>query len=191
MDEKRDILVLTTGGTIEKSASIESDWDPYFNGKTTVNDALDALRAEGRLDASLGTIRVEPICQRISDYITDDDLQNIVDAIKKAPQSRIVITQGTDAMPENTRKLADMLTSQGIEGKIIVVTGAMKPIAVGQESDGFENLIHAVDVALHNAKHGVSIVMHGLVFDPKHVRKDEEGAVFVSSDSNPTHSRGA
>ena len=59
-------------------------------------------------------------------------------------------------------------------------TPLLTPLHAGEEqSDGYKNLAHAIEVALHNAKKSVSIVMHSMVFDPDRLKPKEKGQPFV------------
>ena len=61
----------------------------------------------------------------------------IVDQCRQAPESRIVVTHGTDTMVDTARALAAAFPSGS--AKTIVLTGAMVPYAFGS-SDGLFNL---------------------------------------------------
>lgn len=58
-------------------------------------------------------------------------------------------------------------------------TGAMAPLKNGKDTDGFDNLQDALEVAAHNAKPGVCIVMHRQVFDPQLTDKDWDKGAFA------------
>ena len=73
--------------------------------------------------------------------MTDADRDIIVRNCREAPESRIVVTHGTDTMVETAQVLA-----QGVQDKTIVLTGAMIPYAFGS-SDGLFNLGSALSFA--------------------------------------------
>jgi L-asparaginase len=162
-DQQNAILVLTTGGTIDKQ---------YF-------DALSAYQIKGSVVARLLEIgrvahphRVQPLMEKDSLELTDDDRRAIRQAVADAPERRIVITHGTDTMTDTAAALAD------VAGKTIVLTGALAPARFA-ESDAAFNLGMAFACA-QAAGTGVWIVMNGSVFDASAVRKDREAGRFVS-----------
>jgi L-asparaginase len=103
--------------------------------------------------------------------ITAEDVQRMAHLIAQAQQDFIIITHGTDAMPQNARMLKALLARdypEVLAHKRIVFTGAMEPLTHGAQSDGYANLKDA----LRDAKAGVSIVMHGMVINPDRAVKD-------------------
>jgi L-asparaginase len=156
------ILVVTTGGTIDKA---------YF-------DALSEYQVGDSVVARLLQIarvthayRVEEFSRKDSLDLTDVDREQLRSRIASAPETRVVVTHGTDTMTQS----AEVLRS--IEGKTIVLTGALAP-ARFVESDAAFNLGMAFGVA-QTAGAGVYIAMNGQVFRAGAVRKDRENARFV------------
>jgi L-asparaginase len=103
--------------------------------------------------------------------MTDADRARIVDACARSPETRIVITHGTDTMVETARAVAS-----GVIGKTVVLTGAMVPYAFGS-SDGLFNLGSALSFA-EVLPSGVYIAMNGQHFPWDRVRKNRETGVF-------------
>ena len=159
------ILVLTTGGTIDKT---------YFDALSEyqVGDSAIALLL-GQARVAL-PIRIEEVCRKDSLELTDADRALIAERAAAAPETRIVITHGTDTMTETAKALA------GAAGKTIVLTGALAPARFA-ESDAAFNLGMAV-AAAQVAVPGVYIAMSGQVFDGLRVRKDREAGRFVGVD---------
>ena len=156
------ILVLTTGGTIDKQ---------YF-------DALSAYQITDSIVTKLlevGRVRhpyqVEEVLRKDSIDITDEDRAQIVAHVTRAPQSSIVITHGTDTMTLTAQALAQ------IPGKTIVLTGALAP-ARFSESDAAFNLGMAFATA-QTAAPGVYIAINGSVFRGDAVVKNRELGCFV------------
>ena len=87
---------------------------------------------------SLGRCLLEATVERVmmidSLEMTDADRAVIAARCREAPESRIAITHGTDTMVETAAYLG-----RSIEGKTIVLTGAMVPYKFGS-SDGLFNL---------------------------------------------------
>ena len=157
------ILVLTTGGTIDKN---------YFDALSEyqiVDSGIPALLKEARVALPF---RVEEACRKDSLELTDADRAAIAERAAQAPERRIVITHGTDTMTETARALAP------ISGKTIVLTGALSPARFA-ETDAPFNLGMAF-AAAQTAPPGVWIAMSGQVFDGLKVRKDREAGRFVA-----------
>jgi L-asparaginase len=103
--------------------------------------------------------------------MTDADRARIAQSCIRCPETRIVITHGTDTMVETARAVA-----QGVSGKTVVLTGAMVPYAFGS-SDGLFNLGSALSFA-EVLPHGVYLAMNGQHFVWDRVRKNRETGVF-------------
>ena len=156
------ILVLTTGGTIDKN---------YFDALSEyqiVDSGIPALLKEARVALPF---RVEEVCRKDSLELTDADRAELVRRVAEAPETQIVITHGTDTMTETAKALA------GIPGKTIVLTGALSPARFA-ETDAPFNLGMAF-AAAQVAPPGVYIAMSGQVFDGLRVRKDRAAGRFV------------
>ncbi len=158
------ILVLTTGGTIDKN---------YFDALSEyqiVDSGIPALLKEARVALPF---RVVEVLRKDSLEFTDADRGLIADAARTASETQIVITHGTDTMTETAKALA-----AGVPGKTIVLTGALSPARFAETDAGF-NLGMAFATA-QVAAHGVWIAMSGQVFDGLKVRKDREAGRFVA-----------
>ena len=158
------ILVLTTGGTIDKN---------YFDALSEyqiVDSGIPALLKEARVALPL---RIEEVCRKDSLELTDADRAEIARRIAEAPETQVVITHGTDTMTDTAKALA------GITGKTIVLTGALSPARFA-ETDAPFNLGMAF-AAAQVAPPGVYIAMSGQVFDGLKVRKDRAAGRFVET----------
>ena len=157
------ILVLTTGGTIDKN---------YFDALSeyqVVDSGIPALLKEARVALPL---RIEEVCRKDSLELTHADRAELARRIAEAPETRIVITHGTDTMTETARAIA------GIAGKTMVLTGALSPARFA-ETDAPFNLGMAF-AAVQVAPPGVYIAMSGQVFDGLKVKKDREAGRFIA-----------
>lgn len=162
MTDAEPILVLTTGGTIDKQ---------YF-------DALSQYQiTDSIVSKLLETARVMlpfeivELTRKDSLELDDADRARILAAVEAAPQRRIVITHGTDTMTRTAATLA------GVAGKTIVFVGALAPARFA-ESDAAFNLGMAFATA-QVAAPGVYIAMNGTVFPADKVVKDRERGAFV------------
>ena len=157
------ILVLTTGGTIDKLYF--DALDDYKIGDTIV----DRLLQRGRV---AHPYRVQEVLKKDSLELNDADRAAILSAVLEAPEGRIVITHGTDTMTMT----ADALS--GRSDKTIVLTGALAPARM-VESDAPFNLGLAF-AAAQTAPPGVWIAMSGSVFRAGEVVKDRGAGRFVA-----------
>ena len=158
------ILVLTTGGTIDKN---------YFDALSEyqiVDSGIPALLAEARVAVPF---RVVEVMRKDSLELPEDDRALIAAAAREAPESRIVVTHGTDTMTETARVLAAQ-----VPGKTVCLTGALSPARFA-ETDAPFNLGMAFATA-QVAPAGVWIAMSGQVFDGLKVRKDRAAGKFVA-----------
>ncbi len=158
------ILVLTTGGTIDKN---------YFDALSEyqiVDSGIPALLAEARVALAF---RVVELMRKDSLELTEADRALIASAAREAPESHIVVTHGTDTMTETAKVLA-----AEVPGKTICLTGALSPARFA-ETDAHFNLGMAF-ATVQAARPGVWIAMSGQVFDGLKVRKDRAAGKFVA-----------
>ncbi len=149
------IRFISTGGTIDK---IYFDALSQFEvGESQVKHIL----SEGLVAFDYG---IEPLLQKDSLELTDEDRQLIRDFIERDPATMFVITHGTDTMADTADALA------GIDGKTIVLTGALSP-ARFRTTDAVFNVGMAV-AAAQTAAPGVYLAMSGQVFEAGKVRKN-------------------
>jgi L-asparaginase len=159
------IRLFATGGTFDK------EYDE-INGRLYFKDSHipEMLR--------LGRSRVEVFVQTLmmidSLDMTDADRALIVESCRQAPESRIVITHGTDTMTDTAAALAPAVTD-----KTIVLTGAMVPYAFGS-SDGLFNLGSALSF-VQVLPEGVYVAMNGRCFPWNRARKNRQTGIFEAS----------
>jgi L-asparaginase len=80
---------------------------------------------------------------------------------------------------------AKVLAENNLEGKTIVLTGAMVPYAFGTSSDGFFNLGSAL-AFVQILPPGVYVVMNGRYFPWDRVRKNRQTGTFEEVDISST-----
>ncbi|MBH0112398.1 asparaginase [Novosphingobium sp. YJ-S2-02] len=161
---KTPILVITTGGTIDKQ---------YFDALSQYSiteTVIDKLLAVSRVTHPY---RIVELLRKDSLELTDEDRKLIAATIAAALETRVVITHGTDTMTETAKALAS------IAGKTIVLCGALTPARFA-ESDAAFNLGMAF-ACCQAADEGVWITMNGSVFDGLAVRKDRDAGKFVDA----------
>lgn len=149
------IKIFTAGGSIDKYYSTQvSD---FIVG----NPQVEAILREANTTFDYD---IETLVMKDSLELNDDDRQLIATRVRSAVEDHILITHGTDTM------LATAQALHGIQGKVIIMTGAMQPAAF-KHSDAAFNIGGAV-LALQTLPEGVYLVMNGQVFDPLHTRKN-------------------
>ncbi|MGB1124802.1 MAG: asparaginase domain-containing protein [Phycisphaeraceae bacterium] len=158
------IQIFITGGTFDKEYN-ELTGDLFFQ-----ESHLPEMLRRGR---SLADTSVQTIMMTDSLAMTDDDRATILDHCLRCDAERILITHGTDTMPETARYLAEHL-----KNKTIVLTGAMIPYVFGS-SDGLFNLGAALAFT-QTLPHGVYIAMNGCYFTHDNVRKNKDLGIFES-----------
>ncbi len=156
------VRLLITGGTFDKVYD-ELTGKLYFRD-THIHEMLRLGRC--RLDLKIRTIMMADSLE-----MTDSDREVILRNCEKAEEERIVITHGTDTMPETAAVLGKV-----IKDKTVVLTGAMIPYAFGS-SDGLFNLGSALSF-VQALPHGVYIAMNGRIFTWDNVRKNRQIGVF-------------
>ena len=159
------ILILTTGGTIDKQ---------YFDALSEYQIGESAVGMLLRIGRVAHPFRIEEVMRKDSLDLNDEDRALIAERVAAAAESRIVITHGTDTMTDTAKVLAP------ITAKTIVLTGALAP-ARFTESDAAFNLGMAF-AAVQTSAPGVYITMSGHVFDGLKVKKDREAGRFVEFD---------
>ncbi|MBI5365037.1 MAG: asparaginase [Planctomycetes bacterium] len=156
------LRILVTGGTFDKDYH-ELEGRLFFR-ETHVQEML-------RLGRSRLSITIETLMLIDSLDMTDADRERILDACRKAPEDRIVITHGTDTMEHTARFVGGARLA-----KTIVLTGAMVPYTFGS-SDGLFNLGSAIAFA-QALEHGTYVAMNGRYFRGDDVRKNKSSGVF-------------
>ena len=156
------IRIFVTGGTFDKKYD-------EIRGRLSFGDTH--LGEMLRLGRSRVPVSVRTLMMVDSLEMSDADRAVIVRNCAQSDETCIVITHGTDTMVETAAALA-----AGVQGKTIVLTGAMIPYAFGS-SDGLFNLGSALSFA-QVLPAGVYIAMNGQHFAWDKVRKNRETGVF-------------
>jgi L-asparaginase len=156
------IRIFITGGTFDKEYN-ELNGQLYFKD-THLSDLLDM----GRCNVPL---KIKTLMMIDSLEMTVHEREIIASECNECEETRIVITHGTDTMTETAKVLAEK-----VNGKTIILTGAMIPIKFGS-SDGLFNLGSALAFA-QILLPGVYIAMNGRYFTWDNVRKNKQTGVF-------------
>ena len=161
------IWLITTGGTIDKN----------YTETTGTLDCLQSklpeiLKAVGR--CSIPDIQTSAVCQKDSSELTPEEVIAIGERCKKSTERHLIVTHGTDSM----RETAEHLASLNLADKVIILTGAMRPYALG-DSDALFNLGMAI-AGVQLAQPGkVYIAMSGAVLEWSQIKKDFTLGQFI------------
>lgn len=161
-----EILILTTGGTIDKVYFDAGS--SYEVGSSIVGNLLD--QAEVR-----HPYKIIKVLQKDSLDLTDKDRTAIRDTILRHPHRQILITHGTDTMTHTARALSEL------SGRTIVLTGSLAPARFAM-TDAMFNIGMAM-ATVQSKPPGVYIVMNGSVFDADQVHKDSDKNAFIADES--------
>jgi len=158
------IQVFVTGGTFDKEYN-------FITGELYFKDShLHAMFERGRstLDIDIKTLMMVDSLE-----MTEEDRQIILHNCRRCKSDQIIITHGTDRIVET----ATYLAKEKLEGKTVILTGAMIPYAFGTSSDGFFNLGSALAFA-QVLKPGIYVAMNGRYYDWDNVRKNRTTGTF-------------
>ncbi len=155
------LQVFSCGGTIDKV---------YFDAKSEYEVGEPQILAIFQEANVTFRYSIQQLMRKDSLEMTDEDRQLVRKAVEECSANRILLTHGTDMMPETARALI------GIPEKTIVLTGSMTP-ARFQKSDAEFNIGCAVG-ALMSLPAGVYIAMNGCVFPADRVRKNRSQSRF-------------
>ena len=156
------VRLFVTGGTFDK------EYDELHGTLDFRHTHVEEMLRRGRNGLD---VAVEVLMMVDSLDMTDNQRAAIVAACASCAESQVVITHGTDTLVDTARALAD-----GVQGKTIVLTGAMIPYAFGS-SDGLFNLGSALSF-VQTLPPGVYVAMNGKWFAWNNVRKNREIGVF-------------
>ena len=162
MKTEGTIRVLITGGTIDK------EYNPVTGELTFAKSHLTNMLNQVRCRAK---VVLEEIMLKDSLQMRSEDREEILKKCVDCPESRIIITHGTDTMVETA-----CLLGENVKGKTVVLVGALIPYAFGA-SDALFNLGCAFS-AVQALREGVYITMNGKILSWDHVRKNRESGEF-------------
>jgi L-asparaginase len=164
----KKIRILVTGGTFDKE--YDELTGRLFFQETHVPEML--RRGRCRLDVTIETVMMIDSLD-----LDQTGRARIVERARASEETAIVVTHGTDTMVQTGRVLADA----ALEGKTIVMTGAMVPYAFGS-SDGLFNLGSALSI-VQALPPGVYVAMNGQHFPWNAVRKNTATGCFEPVDA--------
>lgn len=137
------ILVIVTGGTIDAAAYpvVGGKITPPKDARPLVNsNVIRYLRQDPEWEKKYHFVHLRPVDSK---YMNAAYRHNLLNIIKNAPEKRVMLTMGTDCMAPVAWDIEQKLGEKN--DKAVVFTGAMVPIANGDEwTDGFHNINWAI-----------------------------------------------
>ncbi len=163
-----DVIIITTGGTIEKTYD-EFDGSLENRGTSMKNRILSKLRLP------YTNIHVHPLLSKDSLYMDDQDRDLICQTIQNESQKNapIVILHGTDTMALSAQYCFERIKNLDVP---VVFTGAMIPMGF-EDTDATQNVTEALLAAKLLPK-GLYISFHNQIFEVPFVRKNKEKRTF-------------
>lgn len=170
----RQITLITTGGTIEKT--YDEHTGSLENRRSIVRHMLNRLRLE---DAHVNIIE---LMSKDSTTLTDNDRTRIVETTRacgatkefESDTSGVIILHGTDTLEITGQALLEGLKHPRVP---IILTGALRPYEM-KRSDALQNLTEAV-FGTGVLEPGVWCVVHGKALRFPGVTKDRARGTFV------------
>ena len=168
---KRKVIVITTGGTIEKT------YDELDGSLSNRGSHLQVMLKRLRLPYI--TIQHQDLLYKDSLEMTERDRQMILLAVENVldQNAPIIILHGTDTMEVTASMLYENIADTKIP---IILTGAMRPFGF-ENSDAMQNFTEALFATSH-VKPGIYISMHGEIHKLPNVRKNRDKGTFEKID---------
>jgi L-asparaginase len=162
MRKEDTIRILITGGTIDK------EYDPITGeltfAKSHLSNMLNQVKCRVR-------VVLEEVMLKDSLHMMHEDREAILKKCIHCLEDKIIVTHGTDTMVETAQVLG-----RHVEGKTVILVGAMIPYAFGA-SDALFNLGCAFS-AVQALEQGVYITMNGKIFTWDNVIKNKKSGEF-------------
>jgi len=163
-----DIIIITTGGTIEKTYD-EFDGSLENRGTSIRNRILTKLRLPYTHFA------VHPLMSKDSLHMNDADRELICVTIKAELEKNcpIVLLHGTDTMALTAKYCFEKIKDLKVP---VVFTGAMIPMGF-EDSDAAQNVTEAL-LSVKLLAPGFYISFHNQIFKVPHVQKNKALGTF-------------
>ncbi|RXK12141.1 asparaginase [Halarcobacter mediterraneus] len=159
------VTVINTGGTFNKR------YNPITGQLDVASDNISI----NKIIASCPNVEFEikNIVSKDSLDMTEEDREEICEAIKITKNDKVIIIHGTD-----TIHLTSQLIKEKKLEKQIVFTAAMIPMSI-DEMEATMNFSLALGFLSANNKNGTYIAMHGVVADYSKLIKNKELGQFL------------
>ncbi|MCB0368083.1 MAG: asparaginase [Bdellovibrionales bacterium] len=163
-----EVLIFTTGGTIEK---IYNEFDGSLENKeTTIRNKISS-----RLRLPATEIHVTPLMSKDSLHMTDEDRDLILNHVKEHAfaDKSIIVLHGTDTMAVTAERCWKSILNPKVP---IIFTGAMRPMGF-EDSDALQNITEAL-ILSKVLKPGFYICFHNQIFEVPGVQKNRIKGTF-------------
>ena len=164
MNNKKNILILNTGGTFSKVYN-------ELTGELIVprdNNAINKIVS----CTKLSSIIVDGLIYKDSLEIDNNDREKLATYIINSEFDKIIIVHGTDTIDVTANYL-----NKKISNKKIVLTGAMLPFSINP-TEATANLMSGYGFLLNCKRNNIYISMHGLVKKFNKIKKNKKLGVF-------------
>ncbi len=162
------IHIIITGGTIDKIYSPVTEKPELVAASHVPEFITDVVKVDQN-------ISFETLFLKDSLDMTEDDRNLIFQSAIKSKAHKILITHGTSTMQDTAVFLKQHQTQ--LNGKTVILTGAMIPMKEFAYSDGGFNLGYALAAVKYHAP-GVYVCMNGQSFEAGCVTKDVQATRF-------------
>jgi L-asparaginase len=171
----RDVLILSTGGTIEKS---------YCESEGSLSNRSSQLKDHLLRDLRLPTTRlsVHEIMAKDSLDMTEEDRDIIAREIRARQRKDLglIVLHGTDTMDKTLARVTSHVGPGGFLSPV-VFTGAMRPATL-VDSDARQNFIEAL-LLCQILPPGAYLSFHSQVFLAPWVAKNRDTGTFEPTDA--------
>ncbi|KAF7261332.1 hypothetical protein EG68_02454 [Paragonimus skrjabini miyazakii] len=161
-----DILIIQTGGTIDKCYPRHVGGYAFEFGESYANKLIK----EHTLPNNVLLHCLNPF-SKDSLEVTESDRWQLIEIINETSIHKILITHGTDTILETAQFLSSNLG--GNDTKCVVLTGSFLP-GVFKSTDADFNVGFALGGLLHTEKTGVFIAIQGRFFRSNEVTRNSE-----------------
>ena len=158
------IHLITLGGTIDKR------YDPVSATLDVGAPVLAEILSTAGLPAD--ELTLSAFARKDSLEMSEGDRAGLAAFVAGSPADRVLLVHGTDTMQDSAARIA-----QVVQGKTVVLTGAMVPHCIAGSDAAFNVGVAFAAVQLLPA--GVYIAMHGQVLPHTQYRKDRALGRFV------------
>ncbi len=170
-NKKSKMLILSTGGTIEKTYD-EGDGS-LKNRESVIKDRIiDELRYPYK------EFIINEVMQKDSLDMNEEDRDLIYDFIRGFERMRLptIVLHGTDTMDQTIARCQERLLDDTAISVPVVFTGAMRPLGF-EDNDASQNLVEAIACA-DILTPGFYLSFHGQLFYPNSFKKNKSLRTF-------------
>ncbi len=159
---KQKIILLTTGGTIEKSYN-------EYDGSLSNRESIIHQRILSKLRLPYCELEIHSVLAKDSLDLDDEDRDFIAICIGRHLKSKapIVVFHGTDTMAETAKLCSTKIKDLEVP---VIFTGAMRPLGF-VDTDALQNCVEAL-MASKILPAGFYISFHNQIFQVPNVQKN-------------------